>query len=240
MPSLTNILGNAIGSAISFILGQSAASSDQQQLQDDLTTIAKLVQWIVGVVAGLWDELLVAMNNEGPKIYNTGAALGAIGGDWGTAVTHLTDVVLPASFRWLEGDIVTRYIDPLKGGKSSQDKQINDLIASLAALTRRVEAIEDWRDGSARPLITKATAFMNLWNTWPATTVARMYGYFTHPTTFSDWATPIVWQPIVDDMSGNASNAHMDTLERVLIDYWPAHANAVDVALQGVWNTPVN
>ena len=228
--------GYAIGQLLGDLLSSPSPSSDLQPVYNDIGTIVEILQFLVDAVEGLEEHMLLAMNNEGPKIYSTGQAIGQIAYDWSESMARLTTVILPASFRWLEGDIEHRLIAPIKVQHSNTETQVRALQTALAALTARVEALEDWKAVTVTPALAALKLFLTAWASTYAPVVVKVKGWFDNTATFVSFAAPLLWTTIVDSMTSHADDAHMVALDKSIIGESPSLATQLDAAAVAMWN----
>lgn len=210
MGSLVSGLLQAVANSL---LGSAAANSSLEEIYVGAARLSALLgalsrayvfnmQQEYGAKQFEWD----LANDIGSSLINAQQATNDM-------IVHIVNTVLPESLRYLLEHIKTVHLAPIH-------QKINGQQAQLDALTRRVEALEDWRQVKVDPQLDALMDFRDNVqdNYFPPVNVFR--DWLHYPAKFTEWATAMLVQSIGHYLADNPNKEWRDYYAATMVEAW--------------------
>lgn len=222
--SLPGILGSAANFFLGFLVNPSSAGSSTESLQVAIGQLIGELNYLQRVVSDLAvDQKFLAKGGLGTAEFINRTAV-KLANDYSTTIGHLVDNVIPNTLSWLEGQIYSQAIVPLR-------QRADHLEARAAALEDWEGDIKVWRSQTVDPTLRDWRDWYAFWRTWPLATITTVYDWLNHPSDFADLWTEVLVTPIVDSLVSGQHETRLQTLTSQIIDHAPFNWRHIDAAL---------
>lgn len=184
---------------------QKTIDSVQSQADAIGTWLARTITAIVGV----WHQQQGAVDTSQQYAKQIGHDLIQVEGATEARFRLVRDQWLPHSLAFLSGRLYQQAIVPLR-------RQVQGLIAQLAAIIGRLVALERWRQSWVDPAIANYYGVRN--TNLPAWRQLRQW--LAAPGEFGQWAAPPITGPLIGYLAADQHKASRDNLSLILSAAW--------------------
>lgn len=221
-----------IGAVIDALTGAQGAGPDPVS-EDELAPTLNNISVALQIISDTFDALNEASQDAVTTATDVATKVEGIGQDVSDVLDRLIDTIIPHSLSWLDGYIVSSYIDPI-------NDRIDALTSRVESLEDRVSTLESWRSDKADPILDNYQAWRQWFDTWPQGILFRWHDWFAKPEGFVDWVGDMLVGPTVSYLGDKDHRETRDNLAEIMVKAWTERSTPIWIELLEWFDGKVN